>query len=238
MFSFEGLNGQSFERLIFGTPREGVPYSLCEPGTFSDNLRVIIDRSEKMEYPKTTFGEKLYEKVQRNLIKNKVQFSDLRLLSALNTEADYFHETDGFFYCVSEEYECVVTIDAFYISPSKEKEQRELWIDMSPLERYNCGTAQSDLFRYNRILAELFTQGKLWWGRLLTDNEEYKEQWASGYIPPPPHEDRPSLRPENHLILTPYYLVNSQRRSVFAGLITESITKQIEEHRKEVLAGT
>ncbi len=244
MFSSDRLSGPTFERLIFGASTEGVPDYFSESGTFSGNIWHIINHSKKMEYPNTTFGKGLYFRVVKNLEKRGIHFSDLRLLSAVGRKADIFHETDGFIYFECAGYECVVTIDVFYIDPNEEEKQINFWIEKSAHNIYTSREMQSDYFRYKKIVSKKLNENEfklgilpdVWFGRLASDR--YEKEWVSGYIPDPLYKDRPRNRPENHLILTPYYLLNDQRREIFANLVVESIAKQIEEHRKEALAGT
>jgi hypothetical protein len=238
---FNFRNGHDYERAIFGDPEEVISGSLRIPSGFREDVgRIIksISRSKPHEkFPRTPMAKSLYFGVRKHLGTLGIGASGLRLFSLRGTDADRYYETDALFYLPpSCGYECVVTIDARLIGPTLLTQLRDYWIESSERLVYSETMFQGDLFAHNRILSEYLNsreeQESVESNGLRSPwilSPEYKKLWERGYLPAIPEEmiDRPTMRPENHLILPPYYLENSWRRKAFSRLVAIEFRKQI-----------
>jgi hypothetical protein len=106
---------------------------------------------------------------------------------------------------------------------------REYWVDALEGHVYSEETFQTDLFAHNRVLSEYLSSKDKSGGQNWVLSKEYKNLWMSGYIPPIPDEmiDRPMMKPENHLIFTPYHLKSKSRKNAFAREVALELWRQI-----------
>lgn len=229
-------DGYDFERRVFGLPDRIILESLgtFKPTNFRDDVSRIIksfSRGKSHErFPRTSIAETLYFGVRKSLGILGVKTNGLRLFSLLGTDADRYYETDALFYLPpSCGCECIVTIDAWLIGTVSLMQLRDYWIESSGDLVYSEVRFQGDLFAHSRILAE-YLKGSTQSDRLRSwaFSSEYKNLWERGYLPTVPDRmvDRPVMRPENHLILTPHHLEKWGRES-FVQLVATELWKQI-----------
>ena len=237
-------SGHEFEEFLFGLPN---PKILKEVGSFGPNsfdedvgelIRDILKNYPQEGFPKTKFSERLFLSVKKILQINGINVQDLKILSLIGTVADIYYETDSVFYLPpSSGLECVVTLDAWLVELDS---LREYWIESSEKSVYEEADFQKDLFAHNRILAERSSvQKKLRklepkknnskdWHIPWVLSREYKRLWERAYLPSIPVGvvDRPMMKPENHLLVTPYHIANTGREEILAKQIADVFLKQ------------
>jgi len=243
--SYEG--GQAYEESIFARSNVFLP-QIRKPRGFRDDVRRIIKsitRGRSQErFPRTPVARDLYFRTKKLIEQSGIQAKGLRLFSLLGTDADDYYETDGLFYLPSScGCECVVTVDARLIGNRSLSVLRNYWIQSSTTLHYSEERFQTDLFRHNRIYREkralakikktVFPESWPMHGESLMD--EYKKLWSEGYLAPVHEEmvDRPIVRPENHLILTPRHLHSARMRQLFARQVAIEFWKQVFRDRVE-----
>lgn len=240
-------NGYAFENSLFGLPNERVLQMVGQykPVCFRQDVgrlvRKILQDEPQEGSPKTSFAECLYTLTAKYLNQMGVETAGLKILSLLGTNADRYYETDCSLYLPeSSGYECVVTIDAHFIPLHIISRLRDFWMGVSELANYSEDLFQTNLFRHNRIFDEYFRthdekerryQEGSW---ILSDS--YKKLWRSEHMPyvPPEMVDRPILKPDNHLLLTPYHLAR-ETRSAFAYLVAIKFWNQIKDYKGETI---
>jgi hypothetical protein len=209
--------GRDFEEAVFGHHSDNPIWNWRprrKKTAFGKDLKEVIC-SAKIKHPPTKIGECLYRQVARQLSSLKINPEGLVFLSSINTKADFFHGTDGFFFLPSL-FPHLVTVDVFNLNPRGTFSLtglRESWIDSFSGEFYSEADFQSDMF--------LLKTGMLEW-------KAAHKNFPAEFCPDQPPDFREFAvrgREENHFVLTPLHVSTYRRRREFAKLVAGYFAK-------------
>jgi hypothetical protein len=207
-------NGREFEKGVFGysSGREGFHFKAVDRG-FARSIETLIVATQAM-YPQTSLGGSIYVHVARELTRHGIDPKKLVFIPAVNTAADFYHKTDGFFYH-PDFHPHLVTLDLFHIDHWLLNIHKEGWIDTSPKSFYSTSNFQSDLFAHKCGLMRLKKRNPGMFKQAVEFDKI--QQWKlidyRRFCP------ISVGRPENHFIVTPDMVTTYESRREFAKMV-------------------
>lgn len=202
-------NSDCFEDAIFGRYSGDQGYVGYRP--FDRSMRDIVRQDAGPAYPDTRRGKLLYFGVCRELERRGIRSEGLVLKSVRRSRLDIHHFMDGYFHLASIP-DHLVTIDLFNLDSEVCGILKNRWEE--------CGSEsdfQTRLFQYKEGMVHFWRKGGT---KVLYLNRIFS----------PFDFGSPDRRPENHLILTPYYTdENRQNRKIFSSLVADYFLKATKE---------
>lgn len=192
-------NSDCFEDAVFGRYLGDRGYARYQ--SFGRSMKNLIRRDTGSAYPDTRLGKLLYFGVGQELKRRGIGSEGLVLRSARRSRLDIHHFVDGFFLLESMP-DHPVTIDLFNLDSKVCGILRNRWEECE-----NESDFQTRLFQYKEGMSRFWERGgaKILNMRILS----------------PFDFSSPNRRPENHLVLTPYYTENRRNRKIFSSLVAD-----------------
>lgn len=200
-------NSERFEEAVFGRCSGG---QYLGYQSFSESMGDLDRHDSGSAYPSTRLGELLFFGVYEELRRMGMDPTDLRFQSARRSRLDIHHFTDGSFRLPLIPKH-PVTVDLFNLDSQVCEVLKDHWDCLSEKD------FQTYLFSYKMGAAKLSKEsGKKveHWDRLFGSFDFQSEMG----------------RPENHLVLTPYYTENRLRRKLFSRLVAGYFAKVAKEN--------
>ncbi len=231
-------DGQDFEVKVLGhtTTLDLQKKFKNQKPNFATDMRQIIANRNCSRFPQTLLSRSLYYQVEKRLTMLGVLIDELYLFSSIGTIVDLYRETDAFFYLKSNGSESIVTVDLFFLEENLLPNLIDFWVESHPGLLYTQENLQSDLFRFKRITSEVmaglfekFRHNGEFSGSFF-HSQFFRDLWSSEYVPQARilerDPERGAFRPENHLVITPYQIVNHRQRKILSALIVDLLRRQ------------